>query len=117
MITSLKVKCSGTRTPVRATSIMPEEKVAPSRTPRLATVMITQKGCRAGADGGIEEVDGVIGDADEEVDDGKRAQKRQRSKYECIHSICICPNGPASADAPRETTSRRDSSLTICNQY
>ena len=67
-------------------------------------------GCSLGTDGGIEEVDGVIGDADEEVNDGKRAQKRQRSKYECIHSICICPNGQTGADAPRETTSRRDSS-------
>ena len=44
MMTSLKVKFSGIRTPVLATSIMPDEKVAPRRTPAQATARITQKG-------------------------------------------------------------------------
>ena len=40
---SLKVNICGLKTPLRAISIMPLEKVAPMRTPRLATIMIVLK--------------------------------------------------------------------------
>ena len=40
---SLKVNICGLNTPLRAISIMPLEKVAPMRTPRLATIMIVLK--------------------------------------------------------------------------
>ena len=40
---SLKVNISGLKTPLRAISIMPLEKVEPARTPMLATTMMTLK--------------------------------------------------------------------------
>ena len=43
MMISLKVNISGLKTPLRAISIMPLEKVEPSSTPMLATTMMTLK--------------------------------------------------------------------------
>lgn len=43
MMISLKVNISGLKTPLRAISIMPLEKVGPSSTPMLATTMMTLK--------------------------------------------------------------------------
>ena len=40
---SLKVKSCGWKTPERAISIMPEEKVAPRSTPKLATHIVVRK--------------------------------------------------------------------------
>jgi hypothetical protein len=39
IITSLKLNCPGKKRPLRAISIKPLEKVAPTRTPRLATII------------------------------------------------------------------------------
>ncbi len=84
VISSGMVKNCGWKMPLRATSIMPHEKVTPASMPRLAMIMITCPWRDPRPDRGVEEVDRVVADADDQVGDGEREEDDNR-ELEHVH--------------------------------
>lgn len=71
--------------PERATSIMPEENVAPSRTPRLATHIVVRKLAIRQPRAELRKLEASLLTPTEEVDDGDDGEKRQHHNIVLLH--------------------------------
>ena len=64
---------------------MPEEKVAPRRTPMLATHMVVRNDEMRQPRAELREVDGVVADAYEQIKAGQHGQKAEHDQIEILH--------------------------------